>query len=49
MKSAFMFPIYFAVNKIRQTRERKHGSKSEKKRGPVRDPTRNQRGKTNSW
>ena len=47
MKSAFMVPIYLAVNKIvkRYTdRERKIGSN----RGQVKGPTRDQRGRTNS-
>ena len=49
MKSAFMFPIYLGVNKIRQTeRERKLGSKSKKKKGQVKGPTSNQGGTTNS-
>ena len=41
MKSAFMFPIYLAVNKIEKTHtQRKIGSKSEKERGQAKGPTR---------
>ena len=46
MKSAFMFPIYLTLTKLYI--ERKLGSKSEKRRGQLKGPTRNQRGRTNS-
>ena len=46
MKSAFMFPIYLALTNFK---ERRIGSKSEKKGGHMEGPTRNQRGRASSW
>ena len=54
MMSAFMFPIYWATNKIHQNREeRKQLQKEDRgtwyQERPVVGPDRTERGKANSW